>query len=509
MRTAPATSSTVPEEAPTDTAYAVDSSVTAAEGPGCDARTSAVASTHGRTVRTERADGMLPTLRRAGKRPYAGAMSRLVLRAVGLVLLGLAVLFPAWWYDADGSLDRVDEPTRITSYSATFDVAEDGSMEVVETIVLAVGTGDRHGIFRYFDRPDENAWQLRRDPLDVTVSGDDESVPVRRTTEDRGRYAVLRIGDPDRALEVGERTYRISYTVEDVLVEDKDGEGSRFYWDLLPRGWRPPINHARLGVILPGEASNVQYAVGTSVTGGCPGPRHDPGLGRARHAAAYTRSATPRTSRAAAADPGRLPPWSQRFDPVLAPLPLVALVLLAELAAGAVAARVAHPPTSRSPASRCSTPLPRSAAQAAYLLDEPVNREQYVATVLHAARAASSHSTARPPAGRYTGRGLGDRRRRHPRLESLVGSRGFTAAADDVQAGKRLAADLRRSRVRRPRGRDVGGTSSPVRSAASAASARSFLVTLGLALALALWNRLDFSLLAIVRDCSPSAGSAC
>ena len=430
-------------------------------------------------------------------------MSRLVLGAVGLVLLALAVLFPAWWYDADGSLERVDDPTRITSYSATFDVDEDGSMEVVETIVLAVSTGDRHGIVRYVDRADENAWQRRRDPLDVTVSVDDESVPVRRTTEDRGRYAVLRIGDPDRALEVGEHTYRISYTIEDVLIEDEDGEGSRFSWDLLPGGWSQPIDQARLSVILPAEASDVQCAVGNGVPGGCRASGE--GTTLVSVALGMLPPYTPVTVFADVAQPvpptlGESRPWSQRFDPVLAPLPLVGLVLLAGLAAGAVAAGAAR---------RAYDPKPRfglphvpppgiGPAQAAYLLEERVEREQYVATVLHAAESgvvslerSDSGWTMRPGEAAW---GTVDDVTRG--LESLVGSRGFTAAADDVQAGKRLAADLatfesRTAAWARRQGYVVSGPLGGL-------GGILVLVAFGLALGLALWNPLDFSLLAIV-----------
>ena len=82
-----------------------------------------------------------------------------MLGGVALLLLGVAVLFPSWVYQGSG-IEEVYEPTTISSYDATFQVGEDGSMRVVETIVVEVSTIDRHGIFRYFDRADPNAPEL-------------------------------------------------------------------------------------------------------------------------------------------------------------------------------------------------------------------------------------------------------------------------------------------------------------------------------------------------------------
>ncbi|MEJ7795477.1 MAG: DUF2207 domain-containing protein, partial [Nocardioides sp.] len=156
-------------------------------------------------------------------------MRRLAVGVVALLVLCVAVLFSSWVY-AGSAVEEVYEPTSITSYDAVFDVGEDGSMRVVETIVVDVSSVDRHGIFRFFDRADPNAPELRRQPRDLSVQQDGGSVPVDYTTREQGRFYVARIGDSQRYLSLGEHTYRIEYVVDDVLVEAPPGAGSRVYW---------------------------------------------------------------------------------------------------------------------------------------------------------------------------------------------------------------------------------------------------------------------------------------
>ena len=44
----------------------------------------------------------------------------------------------------------------------------------------------------------------------------------------------------------GEHLYVIHYTIDGVLAPD--GDGSEFYWNLIPSGWQMPIEHSRLTV---------------------------------------------------------------------------------------------------------------------------------------------------------------------------------------------------------------------------------------------------------------------
>lgn len=441
-------------------------------------------------------------------------MKRVVVATLGLAVLVVAVLFPAWAHDA-GSVEEVYEPTTIPDYSATFDVAEDGSMRVVETIVVSVRTSDRHGIFRFFDVADPNAPELRRVPREVSVQQDGLPAQVEELTEDYGRYQVLKIGDPDTTLSFGEHTYEIAYTIDDVLVPDDDGEGSRFFWNLVPGGWAQPIEEARLVVRLPGVAAEVRCAVGAGRTVECPVAGAETstlsvGLGGLDPYTPVTLSA----DLALPVPPARgdTYPWSTTWDPVLAPVPwvvVVALLGLAALAVGLGASRRAYETTPRFPL-QYAPPPGIGPAQAAYVLDEGVGREQFVATVLHAAEQGVV-TLERQPSG-WTVRGTGTPWESVDAvtagLAGLVGrdGQGFTASPDDVTAGKELAAGMeafesdtaawaRRERlvVTGPLG---GGGGLLV------------LVAFGAAVALALWNPLDFSLLAIVPGLFAVGGSA-
>ena len=114
-------------------------------------------------------------------------MKRLALGAAAAALLVVAVFFSSWVYEGSG-VEEVSEPTSITSYDAVFDVGEDGSMRVVETIVVDVSTFDRRGIFRFFDRADPNAPELRRQPRDLSVQQDGGAVPVDYLAQEQGRF---------------------------------------------------------------------------------------------------------------------------------------------------------------------------------------------------------------------------------------------------------------------------------------------------------------------------------
>jgi hypothetical protein len=441
-------------------------------------------------------------------------VKRVVVATLGLAVLVVAVVFPAWAFDA-GSVEEVYEPTTITDYSATFDVAGDGSMRVVETIVVAVSTSDRHGIFRFFDVADPHAPELRRAPRDVSVRQDGLPAEVEELSEDYGRYEVLKIGDPDTTLSFGEHTYEISYTIDDVLIPDDDGEGSRFYWDLVPGGWAQRIDEARLTVELPADTAGVQCAVGVGTRKSC----YVSGEGDATLLVGLAEldAYTPVTVSADLARPvppvqGDTYPWSTTWDPVLAPVPWVVLVALLGLAAAAVGlgvSRRAYEPTPRFPL-QYAPPPGIGPAQAAYVLEEGVGREQFVATVLHAAEQCVV-TLDREQSGwtvRATGTPWTSVDAVTAGLAGLVGrgGQGFTARSDDVTAGKRLAAEMetfesgtaawaRRERlvVTGPLG---GGGGLLV------------LVAFAAALALALWNPLDFSLLAVVPGLFAVGGSA-
>ena len=265
-------------------------------------------------------------------------MKRVVWTTIGLGIVVLLVLIPAAMFGYSDGGEETYEPTRITRYLADFDVAADGEMTVTETLTVDFPIGGRHGIFRFWDVVDPNATTLRREPRDVSVALDGQPEDFSMSTEDNGRYHVAKIGSEFRTLDVGEHTYVLRYTIDDALVET-DGDGSQFYWNLIPGGWQQQIDQARLTVTLPAEAGDVECAVGVGETGGCTAD----GEGGTELVVKVQDldARTPVTVRTQLDLPvpevqGPSRPWPARFDPVLGGNVAVAVLTLL-LAVGALA----------------------------------------------------------------------------------------------------------------------------------------------------------------------------
>ena len=198
------------------------------------------------------------------------AVARIVASLGGLVLLVGLLFLPALFFDDAGDHAEadpsVDEPTSITSYVADFDVHEDGGMDVVETLTVDFPGPDRHGIFRFFDRLDPSAPDVRHRISDVEVTYDGDDVPVDRSQEDL-RYDVLKIGDAGAFVPSGDHVYEISYHVTSAITPGDDvDEPSQFYWNLVPQGWQQEIAETDLTVHLPEPADDVSCAVGVGAT---------------------------------------------------------------------------------------------------------------------------------------------------------------------------------------------------------------------------------------------------
>ncbi len=317
-------------------------------------------------------------------------MKRLVGSVLALGLLVGAVFLPSLFFNV-GSADDAHEPTSIQRYVADFRVDADGTMRATETLHVHFPTGDRHGIFRFWDVHDPNAPNLRRVPRAVRVTLDGRSEPFTTYSEDHGRYRVARIGTEDMVVIPGLHVYEISYVVDDVLVDGADADSSSFYWNLVPGGWRQEIAQADLTVHLPAAVDDVECAVGTGQVGGCTVERRRGAT--LRVTASDLPARTPVTLRTSVALPvperhGSALPWGARFDPVLGDsLPALAVVLLLALAAAAwgalQAARTVEPKPSYP--LQYAPPEGIGPAQATYVLTEKVEREAYVASIMHAA----------------------------------------------------------------------------------------------------------------------------
>lgn len=357
----------------------------------------------------------------------------------GTVVLAVLVLWPlaaAQVWEKSG--ETAAEPTTITDYRAEFTVGDDGWMDVTETLTVDFPTEGSHGIFRFFDSADPNAPKLRRVPIlqDVTVDPDTtdaERLELARSSFSEGyfdaeilprlveeygeaegrrraldyygdpysqtstskvgwadRFTNIRIGSESDEVAAGEHVYVITYKMSSVLLPD--GDGSRFYWNLIPSGWRQPIEQADLTVNLPAEAEGVRCAVGHGHTSGCASAEGE-GTSTVHVTARDLAPGTPVTLRAgmdvaAPSTEWAELPWSQSWDPVMGTGTghlgvLIGLVVAAMIPAGYVLVRT-WDPLPRAEA-RATPPAGIGPAQAAYILSKTVRPRQLAATILYAA----------------------------------------------------------------------------------------------------------------------------
>ncbi len=318
-------------------------------------------------------------------------MKRVLMGLLAFAALLLAIAAPGLSYNTGGQqATPAEEPTRITRYDALFVVGADASMRVSETITVRFPTDPaRRGIFRFFDRLDQTAPGLRRDPRDLSVERDGSPEPYTRYSESDERYTVLRIGSEAVVLPPGEHTYVITYTVDDVLLP-VDATHSRLYWNLIPGGWDQRIDRARLTVRLPAPEGEMKCAIGVGATSGC--TARAKGNGDLRVVASDLDPRTPVTLSVempfAAPPTPEAVPWTGRWDQVLGTSNRgLRLVLAWAALAGAVGlllARSAHESAPRFPLAYAPPPG-IGPAQAHYILTEDVERDAFVATVMYAA----------------------------------------------------------------------------------------------------------------------------
>lgn len=443
-------------------------------------------------------------------------MKRLVSSLVGLGVLLLVLFAPAACApsepgDEPAPADATagSEPTTITSYVADFDLAEDGDLEVVETLIVDFPSApSRHGIFRFWDRLDQTNPDVRRVVEDVEVTLDGDDVQVEMEKRDRGRFDVARIGDPDSYVSSGEHVYEISYRIDGVIEPGTDGTESQFYWQLIPAGWAQDIEGSELTVSLPAPAEELQCAVGIG-DDTVPCAVDGEGTDELRITTGALARNTPVTLKAgldlATPEPGTAPPWSARFDPVLGTSVPVLLVVLAVGAlvgvGGLVLARTTFERNPQFPL-MYAPPDGLGPAQATYVLQEEVDREAYVATLMHAAQHGAidldkdaTGWTIRDKAGPDGWRGLDEVSTSVAHLLSGAGS-SFTASPESVSAGERLKKEIAAFEAKTT----TWGASSGnlARAGVGGVGAMLVLACLVGAVAIVIWNPSEMSILGVV-----------
>lgn len=432
-----------------------------------------------------------------------------------VVLVGI-LLVPAFvvWHGnqataASAATGDDPEPTTITRYDATFDLASDGDLAVEERLTVSFPDyTERHGIFRFWDRYDSSDAHVRRDVEDVAVTLDGNPVEFDLSTKQSGRFDVAKIGSPDVFVEPGEHVYLISYRIAGVIEDGYDGTDSSFYWDLIPSGWAQDIEQAKLVVNLPASAENVQCGVGL---GEDPPPCQVAGDGTnklvvtsgalADHTAVTLRTGldvpTP--------EPGTTLPWTAELDPALGgSVPILLVVLgLAALAAGAGAfvARRAHEKPPAFPV-MYAPPEGIGPAQGAYLLTEGTDRTAYVASLMYAAEKGALDLAKNGRAWTITDKGDGEGwQALDPvtlSVAHLLGGPGtsFTADPDSVPAGLRLKTEIEGFEAGVKRwGRDSGNLVD-----IAFGNLMGLLVLAGLigSIAIAVWNPLGITMVGLI-----------
>lgn len=377
-------------------------------------------------------------------------MKRLIAAVLGLSVVVLVVLAPALFWNTGGDT-TTDSDFTISSYRATMDISTEGDLTVDEVLDIDFSVTGKHGIFRFWDRADPSAPHARRNPQHVTVMMDGEPEPFELSDASSGRYLVAKVGDPDVTLEPGLHQYAIHYEIDGVLEPGTDGTASQFYWNLVPDG--PDIDQADILVHLPAVAESVRCAQGTGATTGC--TAHGEGDTRLRVRTGPLAPHTPVTVKVGLdlpiPEPGDELPWTARYDRVLGTrvVALVAVLLLAVAAAvlGLVLARRTYEKTPQLPL-MYAPPDGIGPAQAAYLVTEQVDDEQYVATLMYAADKGAIDLARNGEAWTITDKqGAAGWAGLDPvtsGVAHLLGGPGtsFTAAPKDVEAGKRLKSEI-------------------------------------------------------------------
>ena len=139
---------------------------------------------------------------------------------------------------------------RILRYLSDVQVQEDSSLEVTETIDLrAENNRINHGIYRDFPTHyrGRNGSQVR---VGFTFEGatlDGNSVPA--SAEPFANGVRIKVGDPDKIVDIGEHSYVLRYRATRQIGRFSDYD--ELYWNATGNGWIFPIDLAVARIRLP------------------------------------------------------------------------------------------------------------------------------------------------------------------------------------------------------------------------------------------------------------------
>jgi uncharacterized membrane protein YgcG len=152
---------------------------------------------------------------------------------------------------------------RILHFWSDVAVQKDASVDVTETIdVRAENVAINHGIYRDFPTRYKNRIGGRT-RIGFTFEGATlDGAPVPASTSAVSNGVRIKLGDPDKTVEVGEHRYLIRYrATREIGFFDKFDE---IYWNATGNGWVFPIDDAQVRIHLP---SPVKLGERASYTG--------------------------------------------------------------------------------------------------------------------------------------------------------------------------------------------------------------------------------------------------
>lgn len=322
---------------------------------------------------------------------YGDAMARLFLRILAAAAALVLLAFPLIFASDSGGVGEPD-PASIVDYRADMAIKQDGSLDVVETVVTEMPVG-RHGIFRFWDVTDAHDPHARLIPSNISVTLDGEAEPFDVSWQDGRRFRVARIGDPDVFVSEGTHTYEIRYRIDGAVTPAGRGNAgdtsvARFDWWAVPPGWAMSIDTATVTITSPTPLDSamceVRNNLGTcsvsgsdsttvTVTSGALAPRTGVSLGALLPGLDVERSSVP---------------WSIRFEPILGRSPVL-VVLFVILGVGGFVLGYLRERRSREvpPGAPLSYRPPNDLGpvQTYYVIEEETPDNGLTATVMHLA----------------------------------------------------------------------------------------------------------------------------
>lgn len=161
------------------------------------------------------------------------------------------------------SLATADQATR---FIASYSVAADGSVDVVENITWTFPSGqDRHGIYRNITVRagyQNSTTQYRYYPLSQVAVTSPTGAPTDISLTDEGATVQLRIGSPSQTV-TGTQQYLVRYHLDHVVNDIGDGT-AEFYYNVIDPANSTPTDNLSASVTAPVAATKAACFYGPS-----------------------------------------------------------------------------------------------------------------------------------------------------------------------------------------------------------------------------------------------------